>query len=240
MISIIILAYNCENYISDCINSCIEQTRNDLIEVIVVNDGSTDNTQKIISEYKNKIKIFNKENSGIEKSFNYAIKKMKGEFFLRLDADDKLKKNCIENFLKHIHKDYDFFYSDYIIINNKNNILKKTNLPKFNKKEIFKRGDFLATGTLYKKKVLKVNSGYNEDFKNCGLENYEFLLELINKNLIGLLIKKELFYYRIHDKNMSLIKEHQINLYGKNLFKKKKYGKYVINMNHPRKILYAN
>jgi len=236
MISIIILAYNCEKYINFCIESCLAQTRRDLIEIIVINDGSIDKTKEILLKYKNIIRIFNRKNMGIEKSFNFALSKIKGDFFVRLDSDDLLHKNYIEYFYKHLEKKYDFFYSNYDIINQNNSIISFSNLPKFSINEIFKRGDFLATGTIYRKSVLNVKKGYNIYVKNCGLENYEFILDLINNKKKGLLIKKKLWMYRKHNKNLSSLNKNQITLYGKKLFKEKKYGIFQTNNYHPRRI----
>ena len=236
MISIIILAYNCEDYINLCIESCLSQTRRDLIEVIVINDGSTDRTKKILLKYKKNIKIFNRKNMGIEKSFNFALSKIKGDFFVRLDADDLLHKNYIEYFYKHLNKKYDFFYSNYDIINHNNLKISHSNLPKFSINEIFKRGDFLATGTIYKKSVLRVKKGYSVNVKNCGLENYEFILDLIKNKKRGLLLKKKLWMYRKHIKNLSKLNKKKITLYGKNLFKEKNYGIFQTNNYHPWRI----
>ena len=60
MISIIILAYNNDKYLKKAINSCLRQTKKDCIEIIVINDGSTDNTNKILKTYNDRIKVFNK------------------------------------------------------------------------------------------------------------------------------------------------------------------------------------
>lgn len=87
-ISIIIPAYNVEAYIEKCINSVINQTYDD-IEVIIINDGSTDNTAEIIEKYSkidNRIKIVNKYNSGVSDSRNVGIEMFTGDyvFFLTL------------------------------------------------------------------------------------------------------------------------------------------------------------
>ena len=234
MISFIIITYNNDKFISKTIESCLNQVSK---EILVINDGSTDKTFEILNKYEQSIRIFNRKNSGIEKSFNFALKKIKGNFFVRLDSDDYLDPNFLNNFKKYLHKDYDFFYSNYEIINANDKMIFRSDLPEFNKEEIFSRGDFLASGTIYKKEVLNFCNGYNEDVKNNGLENYEFILELIQNNCRGLLIDKILWYYRVHNNNLSKLKKNKINSYGKKLFTKKKYGIFKRNHYHPLNIL---
>ena len=95
------------------------------------------------------------------------------------------------------------------------------------------RGDFLATGTLYLKKDIKKLNYYNEKIKNSGLENYELILKLLLSNKIGSHIKKPLFYYRKHTRNISQKIKDKIMKNGKELFKKHKLGKYQINKYNP-------
>jgi glycosyltransferase involved in cell wall biosynthesis len=89
-VSIVIPVYNVENYLKECLNSLINQTFKD-IEIICVNDGSTDNSLNILNEYSqndNRIKVFNQSNSGAAISRNNGIKEANGEYLAILDADD--------------------------------------------------------------------------------------------------------------------------------------------------------
>lgn len=211
--------------------SCLNQKTKKHFEIIVVDDGSKDQSRKIIKEIKKKynhLNFFFKNNMGVEKSSNFGINKSKYEYVCRVDADDMLSESFIENFNKIKNKKkYSFFYSNYKLINFKNEIIKAVKLPKFNLNEIYARGDFLATGTIYNKKDILKLGLYSEKKKNCGLENYELILNLIRNGKIGLLSFNENFYLRVHKKNMSLKKLKQINMYGKSLLKKygKKYNK---------------
>lgn len=95
-ISIIVPIYNAEKYISKCVDSLINQTKKEL-EIILVNDGSTDKTEEIIKSYKDKrIKYFKNKNQGIGKTRNFGIEKAKGKYIMFLDSDDFLEKNACE------------------------------------------------------------------------------------------------------------------------------------------------
>jgi glycosyltransferase involved in cell wall biosynthesis len=97
-ISIIIPVYNMENYINQCLDSVFNQTHKN-IEVIIINDGSIDNSENIINEYKDKYKnivYINQENQGLSASRNAGIKEAKGQYIMFLDSDDYIEKNCTE------------------------------------------------------------------------------------------------------------------------------------------------
>ena len=93
-ISIVVPIYNAEKYLNKCIDSLVNQTKKEL-EFILVNDGSTDNSEKIIKEYKDKrIKYFKNNNQGIGKTRNFGIEKATGKYIMFLDSDDYLDKDA--------------------------------------------------------------------------------------------------------------------------------------------------
>lgn len=97
-VSIIVPVYNVENYLEKCLDSLANQTLKD-IEIIVVNDGSPDDSQKIIDEYAKKyptIKSFIKENGGVSDARNYGIKKARGKYIAFVDGDDYVEKDMYE------------------------------------------------------------------------------------------------------------------------------------------------
>lgn len=98
-VSVIIPVYNAERYLEQCISSIANQTMRD-IEILVINDGSTDNSINILDElsqkYKGKLKIFDKENGGAGSARNLGIENATGEFIKFVDADDYLKTDILE------------------------------------------------------------------------------------------------------------------------------------------------
>ncbi|MFD1465274.1 glycosyltransferase family 2 protein [Lapidilactobacillus mulanensis] len=99
-LSIIITAYNEEKYIGRCLRALSEQQTRFKYEVIVVNDGSTDNTQRVLTQYVKKFrdifKPYCKENSGQGLSRNFGIKQSIGEYIGFVDADDWVNQNFVE------------------------------------------------------------------------------------------------------------------------------------------------
>lgn len=101
LVSIIIPAYNAEKYMEKSLKSCISQTYQN-IEIIVVNDGSTDNTAKIVEELSkqdNRIKIISTENGGVSRARNIGIKNSNGKYLTFLDADDLLCPTALEDMM---------------------------------------------------------------------------------------------------------------------------------------------
>jgi len=96
LVSIVIPVYNGSNYMREAIDSALSQTYSN-IEVIVVNDGSTDNTREIALSYGDKIRYFEKENGGVSTALNLAIREMKGEYFSWLSHDDVYYPNKVED-----------------------------------------------------------------------------------------------------------------------------------------------
>jgi len=88
LVSIVIPVYNGENYLKEAIDSALKQTY-DNIEIIVVDDGSKDNTEKIAKSYGDKIRYFKKKNGGTSTALNLGIKNMKGDYFSWLSHDDQ-------------------------------------------------------------------------------------------------------------------------------------------------------
>ncbi len=103
LVSIVIPVYNGENYVSEAIESALNQTYNN-IEIIVVDDGSKDNTEKICKEYGDKIRYFKKENGGTSTALNMGIKNMKGEYFSWLSHDDQYYPDKIKRQIEELSK----------------------------------------------------------------------------------------------------------------------------------------
>jgi glycosyltransferase involved in cell wall biosynthesis len=98
MVSVIIVVYNGEKYIDEAIQSALNQTYKD-IELIVVDDGSTDGTKDVVEKYKN-VKYIYQENRGQGSSRNVGIENSKGDYLAFLDADDLYASDKIEKQLE--------------------------------------------------------------------------------------------------------------------------------------------
>lgn len=102
--SIIIPVFNVEKYIGKCIDSIMNQTYQDF-EVIVVNDGTKDNSMNIVKNYD--VKIINQQNQGLSAARNTGVKEAKGEYILFLDSDDSIEKDLLKELNKSLKNNPD-------------------------------------------------------------------------------------------------------------------------------------
>lgn len=136
-VSIIVPIYNVEKTLARCLDSILAQTYKD-IELICINDGSTDNSLKIITEYEKldtRITVKNKKNDGLSNARNDGINLAKGDYIFFLDSDDYIEKNMIEELVKNIEEN-DMLVCEHYEENNED--IKKVELPK-DIKEIYQK-----------------------------------------------------------------------------------------------------
>jgi len=147
-ISIVIPVYNKEKYIIECMESVLSQTYKDY-EIVVINDGSTDNTENLLQFYKSVIRYFYQENKGVAEARNLGILNARGEYISFLDSDDVWLPSKLEKELGLIERDKEIglVYSNGYIINEKG---KKCNI------------NFFQINTPYRKMVL--NKLFKNDF----------------------------------------------------------------------------
>lgn len=134
-ISIIIPVYNSEETLKRCLNSILEQEYQDY-EIILVNDGSKDNSEKVILEYSeksNKIKYFSKENSGVADTRNFGIEKATGDYIVFVDSDDYIKNTMFTDIENYINDGIELIKWKGIIVDENENELLKISGPIFDK-----------------------------------------------------------------------------------------------------------
>ncbi|CDC07281.1 glycosyl transferase 2 family protein [Clostridium sp. CAG:343] len=179
-VSIIVPVYNVEKYIEKCLTSLVNQTLED-IEIIVVNDGSKDNSKKIIEEfiqrYQKKIVYLEKENGGLSDARNYGIPYAKGEYIAFLDSDDYVEKDTYKRMYELAKKEKSDmvecdFYWEYP---NKTKI--DTGEIYHNKKEMLEKVRVVAWNKLIKREILEKSK--IEFPKGYRYEDVEFTYKLI-------------------------------------------------------------
>lgn len=136
-VSIIIPVYNTEKYLRDCLNSVLNQTYNNL-EIILINDGSTDSSLKICKEYSkkdNRIIVIDKKNTGVSNSRNRGIEISSGTYITFLDSDDYLEQDAIEIMVKTIQKENVNAVRTNFLIDGKKSKINSELLKKYTKSE---------------------------------------------------------------------------------------------------------
>lgn len=209
MISIIIPAYNVENYIATCLQSVMEQTYKAL-DIIVVNDGSKDKTGEIADSYAEKderIHVIHQVNGGLPNARNTGMRCAQGEYIMFLDSDDWLEPACCETVIHKIQKeDADIVFFEYYKEYKDRAVRMRTYKEKQLKYDINDKKEFFiydmrtitAWGKIYRREIID-KCQYNETFKTA--EDVDFNYRIYEKVRRAVYIQEPLLHYRILEKS---------------------------------------
>ena len=195
-VSVIIPVYNNEEYLEKCLNSIINQTTDYKYEIIVINDGSTDNSLDILKKYKNKIKLIDQENKGPGAARNAGLLVAKGKYLMFIDGDDYVSSDFIEKMIDTLENNKsDIVICDFYRVNNDNiSYLSK------GKAGIYYKGkindvllmDFHSCNKAFKKELFK-NLKYPE---GMFYEDVVLISKVLLRALKIVKINNPLYYYR--------------------------------------------
>ena len=203
LISVIVPCYNQAQYLSEALESVLQQTYTNW-ECLIINDGSQDNTKEVAEEWQqsdSRFKHLYKENGGLSSARNYGIENSKGNYILLLDADDKYHSTFMEKGIRILlnNPKVGVITSWLQKFDDKNNFYHIYKTPGGNKASFL--FDNLSIGTsLFRKECWLETGGYDEKMKK-GYEDWEFYIRLTQKWNVEV-IPEVLFYYRKHSDSM--------------------------------------
>lgn len=232
-VSVIIPTYNCAKYLSWAIDSALNQTYKDF-EIIVVDDGSTDDTREILSEYDGKIRYIYQENKGHALARNSGIKNAQGEYIAFLDADDLWLPDKIKEEIEAIENNFEagLVHSNIYFLYEETN---KKFCPKRDKnklsgnifKHLLTRKAHISSPTvIIRKRCLEKVGLFDENLARLGSEDRELWLR-VAKEFKVMYVDKPLAYYRVRTNSQSnnLEKMFRGRLYTLNkIFSQDKYS----------------
>ena len=106
LISVIVPVYNVEKYLDECVNSILDQTYSN-IEILLIDDGSTDNSPNICDFYEkqdNRVRVIHQQNGGLSLARNIGIEKSQGDFIVFVDSDDYISTDMLEVMINEMKK----------------------------------------------------------------------------------------------------------------------------------------
>ena len=209
MISVLLPVFNSQKYLSDCINSILNQSYEDF-ELVIVDDGSIDQSGEIIKQFIEKdgrIKAFYKENEGsISKTRNFLLEKVTGDFFIFIDSDDIIEKDFLKILLETMNKSN----SDVVACG-----FKLVNIPVLAKKGYGKREvdsskaieEMLFSGRFYAVwnklfRTEKVKDFRFDESLNYG-EDLVYFFNVLKDDHKFTFIDNPLYFYRVHPNSLS-------------------------------------
>ncbi len=211
-VSIVIPVYNAEKYLNECINSILNQTYANM-EILLIDDGSTDKSSSICDMYCQKYKdiiVYHLNNGGVSKARNYGIEKATGEFIIFVDSDDIIDKYMVEKMVFAIKEKsvdlaicgYKYLYKNEII----NSKIKHNGYMTIEqaKREIFLPDSIkgYSVNKIYKREVLLENNiRFEEKIKIC--EDMLFVFKYIHHINKIYVVNDDLYYYRMRKTSAS-------------------------------------
>jgi len=215
MISIIIPSYNQQEYLPDAIESALNQTVK-ADEIIIVDDGSTDNSLEIAKKYP--VKVVSQVNKGLASARNAGIMNAKGDYCLFLDADDMLLDNCVKRILEAIDKNSGLT-NEGLMFGQPDIIAPSFKCFGLSQQEVilmpnptiedFKTANRIGYCSAIKRSALLEVGGYNPKM-TWGAEDYDLWFDLLKRGKKLVTIPEVLWLYRIKEKSMwSETQKHQ-------------------------------
>lgn len=226
LVSVYITNYNYGQFIKEAIDSVCNQSYQN-IELIIIDDGSTDNSREIIESYSqlDNIQIIYQTNKGLNVTNNVAIRASQGKYIMRLDADDFLHPTAIETMANELEADTSIglIFPDYYYVDEVSEIIGQEKRHDFDKDVTLYNQPAHGACTLIRKENLVSVGGYNESY-NCQ-DGYELWIKFINHFKVTN-YSEPLFYYRQHGKNLTKSEERILDTRAKinaNYVKSKKH-----------------
>lgn len=212
--SIVITNYNKSDFVDRSVRSCLNQYLiRKKVEVIVVDDCSTDDSLTVLREYQPDINLVEmSENGGVAHASNVGLAHSGADYWMRVDADDYLSAEACSHMgaILDNNPKYDFVYCDHIRVDTRG--LKQSYVRLDTDRKLFEHG----AGVLFRKSKLLEIGGYDEALRNA--EDYDLLMRLKKSGGVGFYLPIPLYRYYIHGKNMTLTEER--DFYWKEVEKK--------------------
>jgi len=206
LFSIIIPCYNQSDFLEESILSVLNQFFSDF-EILIINDGSTDDTDKIAISYTkkdNRIKYFSKLNGGLSSARNYGITLASGKYLLFMDSDDQILKDCLSEAAKIIERDNpDIIQMGYqYLVGQSGKIIHRVKPSgNFIIPAIFKGSPGPPISFIIRSEMIKETSPFDESLKS--LEDWDFWIRVAKCNPVVSYLPKVLSVYRLHELSMS-------------------------------------
>lgn len=209
LVSVIIPAYNADRYLSECLLSIVNQTLRD-IEIIVVNDGSQDNTKNIIDRFAaldSRIKPVNQKNSGVTVALNKGIALATSTYIARMDADDISAVDRLEKQYLYLqaHPECTLLGTEYEVIDIHGNTLSETNTPNLDddiRIALRLNSPFAHGSVMYRRSDFKAVGGYRKEAGAA--EDYDLWIRLAERGKLFIL-EDILFKWRLGDNNITTV-----------------------------------
>lgn len=207
LLTVYITNYNYGKYIRKAIESVFQQSFQD-VELLIIDDGSTDNSKEIIEQYadRSNVRVIYQQNKGLNITNNIALQLANGRYIMRLDADDYLVADALEKMVNILEADPEIglVFPDYYLVDKDEHILAEVKRHDFHKDVSLLDQPAHGACTMIRTDFLKAIGGYDEAY-SCQ-DGYELWIKFIAKYRVAN-ISESLFFYRQHGENLTTNEE---------------------------------
>jgi glycosyltransferase involved in cell wall biosynthesis len=197
LVTVIVVCHNYGRYLAEAIDSALAQTYSPL-QVLVIDDGSTDDSVAVAKRYGDRIKLLTQPNAGLERTVNRAVAEASGELFCFLSADDVFDRTYVATLVSALQKRTyaDFAYTRARYFGARTGLTRTVPFSAYllagrlnyvNGCALTRRQDYLAVG------------GYSEDLGDVGFDDWDFWLKMIEAGKRGTYVRQPLLRWRRHD-----------------------------------------
>jgi len=243
LISIILPVFNSGSYLEQAISSLLHQSFTDF-EILVINDGSTDDSEHVILSFRDEriIYINNEENKGLVFSLNRGIELAKGRYIARMDADDIAEEKRLEsqfNFLE-ANSEVGILATAIYFINQQNDIIgewyadKIAATPATIKRMMFKENCISHPTVMVRSDLLR-KLRYRSYQKN--IEDFDLWLRALNQGVVISKLNRPLLRYRIHDSSVTVVDRKKKNVFFKLAKCKLRFVYHELSIGKPNKFV---
>ena len=202
-VSIIVTAHNYGRFLPQALNSALAQTYDDF-EVVVVNDGSTDNTEEVLDDYRDDPRVVTLQLAGVglAAAANRGVKECSGAYIVRLDADDWFDENLVTVLTGYLDRmpNIGMVFCDYYLVDASGEIIGNQRRAKVNDDIELLDRPCLAAGAMYRRECFEAIQGYDQSLRHQ--EDYDLWIKFIDQFEVHN-VSLPLMYYRQHDDSMS-------------------------------------
>jgi glycosyltransferase involved in cell wall biosynthesis len=211
-VSVIVPVYNGEKYIREAIDSVLNQSYKDF-EVIVVDDGSKDNSLTIIKRYGGKIRWKSQENNGQASATNEGVKMAEGEYIAYLDADDVCMPERLEVQVKYLdnHLNVGLVYSGCYHINSVGEVRRIVKARPYDNLLLLQKNYIARSTVMHRRKCLDEVGLFDESIS--GYDDWDMWIRISEKFAVDY-VERPLVKYRVHGEQISLVRPKELAYRG--------------------------
>ena len=197
LVSIVVLCHNYGRFLPEAIESALAQDH-PATEVIVVDDGSTDNSLEVARRYEDRVRILTQDNAGLARSCNRGAREATGETFLFLSADDRLETSYVSELLRALERrpDASFAYCSARLFGAEDGVMPSR---PFSALSLVRGRNYVNGSALTRRAAYLDAGGYPEDLPEGAFDDWDFWLTMLERANRGTYVPRPLLHWRRHE-----------------------------------------